>query len=659
MRENAAHQKEAKDDKAKADLKKEAHKLTQDVEKLKKKAKTLLDDAKGQGLLAAYIASAAFYMDKDAKLAFNDSRFSADRKVPRGSMLLAQCHEYGRGTKKDPLKALEIYWALSTTSTDPAVKAEAKKKIDSLFGNKEYQEELIKRLKDRAENGSAEEKRDAQIAFAELYLNGLGVEKDAAKVVEYYLEAKAYDKLADLMKKGIEAKVIAENLQKDLGKIKDLQIHYDLAKLLISGGKGVPADLKTGGELLKKTANAGHPQAAYEMGCYSAQEASVDLLTIDKVPAGLSVPRSPAEAMKFFRKAAEGGHPAAQYRYARALLMAAAQGSAKKASEGAPDKSAEMKKYLEDAEFWLGKAATEKYVPALFLYPMVVLKARAETNEQMPSLLLADLLKKLRASAEAGYPHAMFAMGDIAAAAGKEDEAREWYEKAAAKRYLPALIQLGMIKGNEALIHEYAARKYIPAEAEEARLVFMAERNAGKGKKGVEMLKKLRERKYPVGLNELAIDMYGKDKAGARKLFAEAAKSGSVCAVFNQAVCSFKEIADKDAPYASDVVKALKKHQASLEKLPKKDPNFTEILEKVNFAKLKQLSGDLRTAKKLNNNKEESLVIEWNKNMASLEKTLDWMVEFNYSWIFHKQPPEIRYLWTPAVDLSPLKEVFK
>lgn len=619
-----------------------------------KKAEKLLKEAQDQGSLSAFSASAVFHMAKNPKQAFKDGKFAAERKDPLGSMILAQCYETGRGTPKDPVKALEIYWSL----TDPGspVRVQATQKVMELFKKKEYQAELLKRFKERLEKGTEEEKKNIRTQMAYFYLTGTGVKKDTAKAVDLLWEAKAFDELGQLMEKGIEAKKISELFLKE-EKISDPQIRYALAKLLISGGKGIQANPAKGLEMLKKAADAGHPQAAYEMGCLSAQEESIDLLENDKVRPGMKVVKSPDAAMKYFRKAAEGGHPAGQYRYARALLHA------KKAPAGVQDKEAE-------AEHWLAKSVQSNYVPAFFLYPMVHLESGKTTEAELPAIL-----QSIRTAAEAGYVHAQFAMGDAAYAAGKTEEANAWYEKAAEQQYVPALIQLRRAKKNSALIHEAGEKKYIPAQAEEALILFKKERKEKSAKAdGRKKLEHLRDHDYPAGLNELAVVMYDKEKKDAKELFQKAEDNGSAVAMFNLAVFTYREenLGRGNYRHVQTILKKLRDYHPDF-KIPE---NLDERLDRQMAleAELRGLNARLKDANKSLRFKpspeKKQAAEKLSKDTMrvrsdlddvtnSLKKDLDWMLESDYSWFFRKASPKVRYLWIPAADLSPLKAVYK
>lgn len=620
-----------------------------------KKAENLLKEAQDQGSLSAYTASAAFHMEKNPKQAFKDSKFASERKDPLGSMLLAKCYETGRGTPKDPIKALEIYWSL----TDPGspVRVQATQKVMELFKKKEYQAELLKRFKERLEKGTDEEKKNIRKQMAYFYLTGTGVKKDTAKAVDLLWEAQAYDELSQLLEKGIESKKIAELFLK-AEKISDPQIRYALAKLLISGGKGIAANPAKGLELLKKAADAGHPQAAYEMGCLLAQETSIDLLENDKVRPGMTVAKSFDGAMKYFQKAAAGGHPAGQYRYARALLHA------KKAPAGVQNKEAE-------AELWLAKSVQGNYVPAFFLYPMVHLESGNTAEAELPAIL-----QSIRTAADAGYVHALFAMGDIASAAGKEEEANAWYEKAAEKQYVPALLQLKRAKKNSALIHEAGEKKYLPAQAEEALILFKKERKEKSAKSdGRKKLEQLRDHDYPAGLNELAVVMYDKDKKEAKELFQKAENNGSACAMFNLAVFTYREenLGRGNYRHVQTILKKLRDYHPDFTKIPE---NLEERLDRqmaleaefrgIN-ARLKDANKALRfkptPEKKQAADKLTKDAMRVRSDLddvtSSLKKDLDWMLESDYAWFFRKASPKIRYIWIPAADLSLLKEVYK
>ena len=148
-------------------------------------------------------------------------------------------------------------------------------------------------------------------------------------VVDCLWAAQADDELILLLKKGIESKKIIALFLKKEDSISDPVLLYTIAELLISGENGVPSNPAKGLDFLKKAAAVNYPQAACELGRLCAQERSIDLPEPDRILPEANIEKSSAEAMNYFRQAAEAGYPEAQYRYARAIFNAGNSTAAK------------------------------------------------------------------------------------------------------------------------------------------------------------------------------------------------------------------------------------------------------------------------------------------------------------------------------------------
>ncbi len=122
-----------------------------------------------------------------------------------------------------------------------------------------------------AEEAAARGEPQANTLIARIYTEGLGVQKDDKKALEYYKRAS------------------------DLG---DVQGTFALG-LSYAEGRGVKKDRKIAGELFEKAALTGHPEANYNLG----------LLFLK----GDGKPENPIRAFQHIRYAAEKGVPQAEY----------------------------------------------------------------------------------------------------------------------------------------------------------------------------------------------------------------------------------------------------------------------------------------------------------------------------------------------------------
>lgn len=621
------------------------------------KAERLLKEAQDQGSVSAFAAAAAIHLEKEPERAFEEARYACKRGDPLGSLICAGCLETGRGTEKDLEQAFEIYWDLA--SHPSSVQAQAHARLMDLFGKKESREALTKRLQDQLENGTPEKKQAVRKMEAGLYLAGIGVPKNTSKAVDCLWKAQATDELIQLLENGIESKKILALCLKE-NNVRDPELFYTLAKLLFTGEKGVPAAPSTGAAFLKKAAAANHPQAAYELGCLYEQEKACDLPDSGKDSPEANIEKSSSEAMKYFRQAAESGHPEAQYRYARALCHA------KQLPEGIEDKNAE-------AGIWLKKAVQSGYAPAFFLYAMIRLDSGSTAKSEYP-----EIFSMIRRAAEAGYTPAMFALGDIAAAAKKKEEADAWHEKAAEEKFVPALILLKRAKKNSDRIGEAAAAGYIPAQAEEALALLKKERKDKSLKRGEaeRKLEHLCSLGYCAGRNELGVAAYEKNKRTALKIFKKAASEGSACALFNLGAYTYREenLGAGNYQNVKAIFEELRTTRPDFKRIPaglekdldrrmKLESEFRKLIaehkELVKNLKQKSSSPEMQKDIEKSERNIEKKRNELDSVTASLKKKLNWILESDYSDYFRKAPPKFRYPWAPAPDLSPLKSVYK
>jgi uncharacterized protein len=154
-------------------------------------------------------------------------------------------------------------------------------------------------------------------------------------------------------------------------------------------------------------------------------DASAQTLLGEIYARGLGVPRDEAEAARWYGIAAKAGVPEAQFRYAMILIEGRA----------VPRDDASARDLM--------KAAADAGNPlAAFNYGQMLIQAS-------PTGGFADALGYFQRAAEAGVPDAQYALAQLYAygrgvAAGDDQQARQWLEKAARSGHDTAQIELGI-----------------------------------------------------------------------------------------------------------------------------------------------------------------------------------------------------------------------
>ena len=168
--------------------------------------------------------------------------------------------------------------------------------------------EATRLLREAAELGNA----SAQQALGACYLNGIGVEQDAAEGAKWLEKsaeqghAEAQFKLASLHARGEGVPQNFERaaeLAKQAAEQGHVEAQYNLATMY-SAGRGVPNDMGEATKWFRAAAEAGHGTSQSNLGVLYA--------------AGKVVEKDMAEAVKWFRRAAEQGQPTAQFNLAQA-----------------------------------------------------------------------------------------------------------------------------------------------------------------------------------------------------------------------------------------------------------------------------------------------------------------------------------------------------
>jgi TPR repeat protein len=270
----------------------------------------------------------------------------------------------------------------------------------------------------------------------------------------------------------------------------DAQSQYALGDVFYDGSLGVAKDQAEAVKWYRNAAEKNHAQAQFKLAvCYIN---------------GLGVARGVAEAVKWYRKAAEQNYALAQYSlgwcYAQGhgvaqdyveavkwLRKAADQGSAKAQYELGGSYARGQGVATDDAEAvkWLRKAAEQNYALGQYYLGVCYSTGRVVGRDYV------EAVKWYRKAAEQNLAEAQYNLGyyynEGLGTATDYVEADKWYRKAAEQGYAAAQYNLG----NRYYRGEGVAKDYV--EADKWWLLASAQGNES-GKKGVTFLERLMTR---------------------------------------------------------------------------------------------------------------------------------------------------------------------
>lgn len=442
------------------------------IVELEKKAK--------KDVALSYKLGLMYFTGDGVKLDYNKAFYWMNKAATGGyagsdcRYYLGRMYEKGLGVKNDYDKARKYYDA-AQRGGDLRAKvrlADFYRHGLGLKGGKKNPEGAMNLYKEASELGSV----DAALGIADLYLNGEGVEKDAAKAFEIY---------SGLAKKGNKkAKYsMAYCYQNGFGTEKDTFMagHYlvPAAKdgdsdaqcylaLCFLKGDAVKQNLPKAVYWFKKSASQGNDVAAYNLA-FCLQK-------------GLGIDKNEKDAFDLFLQLAKGGHVKAYSAVARCYRLGlGTKPNANKAYNwiqkgvkiGDADCLSFMGYYYLEGKTYVrrsektafknfSKAATRGSIPAKFvvgqMYEHGIFvkqdkeKARNYINEAV----------------EAAYAPALYFEGTQSEKDGNFDKAIDCYYRSAKYDYNPALVKMGIISEKGELIKkdEDAAFYYFKRAAE-------------------------------------------------------------------------------------------------------------------------------------------------------------------------------------------------
>ena len=505
--------------------------------KLKTKTAELLTNAQNgdpnaqYGLGLAYETGDGF--PKDLSIAVGWYKKAADQGYAEAQYRLARAYETGEGVKQGKNLAEDVKWYQKAAEQGYAP---AQFKIASAYetgnGKKKDLTESLNWYRKAAVQGHAEAsgklktvelllnaqngKADAQYELARAYETGNGVKKDLAEAIEWYKKAAALNhveaqyRLAQAYETGEgvkQGKNLAEAVKwyRKAAEQNHVSAQYKLA-LAYETGNGVKKDLAEAVKWYKKAAEKGNTEAQKKLKTtellLNAQNGSAEAQyqLAQAYETGDGVPKDLAEAVKWYRKAADQGIADAQYKLALAYengngvkkdLTEAVKWSQKAAEQGIADAQYKlalayqtgngMKKNLSEAVKWYRKAANQGHTTARneLKTAELMLNAQNDNTEAQYKLALAyetgdgvpkdlaealnwyrkaaeqghaEAQKKLRVNelllnAQKGDPQAQLELGkayETGDGVPKDiSEALNWYRKAAEGEHAEAQYYLG------------------------------------------------------------------------------------------------------------------------------------------------------------------------------------------------------------------------
>lgn len=373
-------------------------------------------------------------------------QLAADQGNENAQCNLGTCYESGRGVSVNKAKAVELYQLAANKGL-----ARAQNCLGVCYQEGQGVEKDAKKAAALVQLAANQGLARAQYNLGIYYEQGTGVEKNAKRATELYeLAADQGDELAqqkvasateEMFVRG-EAHRTGNNVSKNMVlAVQDYQIavkrgHARAAFQLgccYASGEGVTADPKRAVELFQQAANKGERNAQYRLAqCYEQGE---------------GVDENPEKAFEYYQLAANQGHEEAEKKVAAASEVmknyASLKPQEKYALGEAHENGSNTAKDLKlAARFYELAAVDTGYAPAEY--------ALGRCYECGIGLAVdaPKALELYKAAAKKGYAQAQTKLGDFHKD-GKtmwhthEDQAFEWYTKAAIQGEKDALYSLG------------------------------------------------------------------------------------------------------------------------------------------------------------------------------------------------------------------------
>jgi TPR repeat protein len=257
----------------------------------------------------------------------------------------------------------------------------------------------------------------------------------------------------------------------------DAQSQFRLADSFVFGNLGLAKDEAEAVKWFRRAADQGHVSAQFDLGLMYAT--------------GRGVAKDDSEAVKWYRKAADQGHASAQY----------SLGLAYDTGEGVAKDEAEAVK-------WFRKAADQRHVSAQLKLGVMYATGRGVAKDD------SQAVKWYRKAADQGVASAQFLLGlmyaDGKGVAKDDSQAVKWYRKAADQGVARAQFFLGMM---------YADGEGVAKDDSEAVKWYRKAADQG-----------LAEAQFNLGQNYRRGEGAAKDEAEAVKWFRKAADQGNAMA---------------------------------------------------------------------------------------------------------------------------------
>ena len=614
-------------------------------------AERYLDDAVAQGNVEAYALRAEWDLKSKPEKAKELASYAAERNDGDALKIMGDIHLNGLAGVAVDKKAALTYYSKGASSHKRKASSAA---LQQLSKDKEFASELFKVQEEKAAKGDL----DAKKMLAWYYQTGTGVEKNLKKAVELYKETKNYAELVKILNQNQETADILDFLSKS-AESSNPELQYMLARIYLEG-RFVKADPNKALAWYEKAAASGNMDAMYQVGMMKSPLNTAVELYGAMPPAAAAIKKDGKASAEWFKKAAQKGHLDSQYRYALAILAG---------------HDPAVKNRTAEAAEWMKKAAMRNHAPALFRGVMLALTQKKKFTPAEKATLKALLLR----AANSNYPPAMFAYGEVLRCSGQMAEANKWYEKAAQRKYVPAIIAAGKVNEHKAEILAAARLKYVPAIAEEGNILLAegkrlsGKQRAAKYNQAQAKYNQAMKMKYTCTGNNLGciiVEQNQRQYTKAMGMFTEARKNGSLRASYNLAYCYFLQ--GRNFALAIQSLETVLRGKPDFKVLPSMERNLKTIAAAEK--KLKELSAEekqiitksrvMRAGKvyieypnKKMRERHNALKQELDKYRKegrvatrSLRTAFKWMWSVDFRDGFFQAPARLKYPWNPAGD---------